>query len=534
LSSPNWFSSKSILLSDTQKFGKVYLVGAGPGDPGLLTLRGAEILAKADVILVDGLVNESLKRLIRSDAEWISVGKHGGDRIWKQTEINDAMVEHFRSGKSVVRLKGGDSGVFARSAEELQRLVQEGIHFEVVPGITAALASAAYTGIPLTHRDWSSAVALVTGQMQATDGGPEVEEPMDWDGLAKFPGTLVVYMGVTSAPVWSRSLIRAGKSPDTPVAIVRRCSWPDQQTIHCRLDEVGNHLNSGSKLRPPVLAIVGDVAALGQAYDWFSNRPLFGKTVLVARPENQAEETIRELVDLGAKVLYQKAITIKAVERKSDFDVQIKRIADFNWLIFSSTNGVDQFCQRFYELGLDGRSLGPCKLAGVGPSIADSLARWHLRCDLIPNDKASRWSAASLASDLVMQFNDAGTVKQNCLVVRADRGKKDLEEALVLAGHDVEVAIAYQSLDVTELQPEVAQAMDSGAIDVVLATSSAIAESLLKLAGGRLHSTTWIAISEEVRATIRKSGPNRVFCSAQSTVGSMQEKLMELAVHDNA
>ncbi len=521
-------------MSDKHRIGKVYLVGAGPGDPGLLTLRGSEILAKADVILVDGLVNGNLKRLIRDGAEWISVGKHGGERIWKQSEINEAMVEHSRLGKIVVRLKGGDSGVFARSAEELQRLVQEGIRFEVVPGITAALASAAYTGIPLTHRDWSSAVALVTGQMQATDGGPEVDEPMEWDGLAKFPGTLVIYMGVTSAPVWSRSLIQAGKSPDTPVAIVRRCSWPDQQIIHCRLDEVGNHLNSGSKLRPPVLAIVGDVAALGQAYDWFSNRPLAGKTILLARPENQADETIRELADLGANVLYQKAIALEAPERESDLDEQIRRVAEFDWLIFSSVNGVDRFCQRFYQLGLDGRALGRCKLAGVGPSIAESLARWHLRCDRIPNGEEARWSAASLAIDLVKQFKDAGTAKQNCLIVRADRGRKTLEDELKLAGHKVEVAIAYRSLDVTELQPEVAKALENGGIDFVFATSSAIAESLLKLAAGRFNHAIWIAISEEVAGSIRKSGPNRVFCSAQSTVGSMQEKLIELIDHDIA
>jgi uroporphyrinogen III methyltransferase / synthase len=521
-------------LSDANRIGRVYLVGAGPGDPGLLTLRGAEILAKADVVLVDGLVNRDLQKLIRTDAEWISVGKHGGERIWKQTEINDAMVQQARAGKQVVRLKGGDSGVFARTAEELQRLVQEKIPFEVVPGITAALASAAYTGIPLTHRDWSSAVALVTGQMQASDGGPEVEEPMEWDGLAKFPGTLVIYMGVTSAPIWSRNLIDAGKPPETPVAIVRRCSWPDQQIIHCRLDEVGHHLHANSKLRPPVLAIVGDVAPLGQPYDWFSNRPLTGKTILVSRPENQAQETIRELTELGARVLYQEAISIESPERESELDQQIRGVGSFDWLIFSSVNGVDRFCQRFYQLGFDGRSLGQCKLAGVGPSVVEALAKWHLRCDLIPDEERGRWSAASLASELTKHFRETGNSKQNCLIVRADRGKTLLEEELQSAGHRVEIAVAYRSVNVTKLQTEVAQAIETGAIDFAIATSSAIAESLLQMASNRLNNVTWIAISEEVMAAIRKLGPNRVFCSAQATVDSMQELLIELVNRDNA
>ncbi len=534
LSSPNWPPPKSILLSDTNRIGRVYLVGAGPGDPGLLTLRGAEILGKAEVVLVDGLVNGDLKKLIRPDADWISVGKHGGERIWKQSEINDTMVRHARAGKRVVRLKGGDSGVFARTAEELQRLVQEKIPFEVVPGITAALASAAYTGIPLTHRDWSSAVALVTGQMQASDGGPEVEEPMEWEGLAKFPGTLVVYMGVTSAPVWSRNLIEAGKPPETPVAIVRRCSWPDQQIIRCRLDEISHHLHANSKLRPPVLAIVGEVVSLGLSYDWFSNRPLTGKTILVARPENQAHETIRELTELGARVLHQTAISIESPQREGDLDDQIRRIGTFDWVIFSSVNGVDRFCQRFYQLGFDGRSLGQCKLAGVGPSVAEALKRWHLQCDLIPDQERAQWSASSLAKELTKQFRETGKLVQNCLIVRADRGKTVLEEDLRAAGHGVETAIAYRSVPVTKLQPEVALALENKAIDFVFATSSAIAESLLQMAGNRLNSATWIAISEEVMATIRKSGPERVFCSEQATVDSMQQWLIEAVKGDDA
>ncbi len=239
--------------------GRVYLIGAGPGDPGLLTLRGAELLARADVVLYDGLSNADLLRHAPR-AEQICVGKHGQSRIWRQEEIIEEMLRHALAGKTVARLKGGDPAVFARTAEEAEAVHQAGIPLEIVPGITAALAAGSYAGIPVTHRGLASAVALVTGHEEPSKS----ESALDWDALAKFPGTLVIYMGVTTAETWTRLLIEGGKSPQTPVAIIRRCSLPDQLTIHCRLSEVPKQLSPANKIRPPVIVIVGEVARLGE------------------------------------------------------------------------------------------------------------------------------------------------------------------------------------------------------------------------------------------------------------------------------
>ncbi len=274
--------------------GQVFLIGAGPGHPGLLTLRGAELLGRSDVVLYDGLSNADLLRHAPS-AEHICVGKHGQSRIWRQDEIIAEILRHAQAGKSVARLKGGDPAVFARTAEEVEALREAGVPFEIVPGITAALAAGSYAGIPITHRGLASAVALVTGHEE-----PEKpESALDWGALARFPGTLVIYMGVTTAQTWTHALLEAGKPADTPAAIVRRCSLPDQQTIRCRLDEVAEHLTPATKFRPPVIVILGPVTELAETMSWVQHRPLQGQTILVTRPADQAAALADPLRDLA-------------------------------------------------------------------------------------------------------------------------------------------------------------------------------------------------------------------------------------------
>ena len=285
--------------------GPVYLIGAGPGDPGLLTLRGAQLLAKADVVLYDGLSNTDLLRHAPS-ADHISVGKHGQTRIWRQEEIIDEILRHAEAGKSVARLKGGDPAVFARTAEEVAALKKAEISFEIVPGITAALAASSFAGIPVTHRGLASAVALVTGHEEPG----KKESALDWQALARFPGTLVIYMGVTTAEAWTQALLDAGKAPETPTARIRRCSLPDQQSIRCRLDEVADRLTPAIKFRPPVIVIIGPVTELAESMDWISKRPLFGQTILVTRPADQASALAGPLRDLGATVLLLSLIHI--------------------------------------------------------------------------------------------------------------------------------------------------------------------------------------------------------------------------------
>ena len=320
--------------------GKVFLVGGGPGDPELLTLRGAQCLAEADVVLYDYLINPNVLAHAREAAELICVGRHGRDRILSQAEINSAMVEHATAGKQVVRLKGGDPIVFARIAEEIAALEAAGIAYQIVPGITAALAVGSYAGIPLTQGDTASAVALVTGHER--DDKPQ---SLDYAALARFPGTLVFYMGITTAEHWAAALIAEGKSPATPVAIVRRVSMPDQQTHQCTLGTVAAEIRQ-RKVRPPALIVVGNVARAATLHDWFSARPLFGKRVLVTRAAHQAPELVTRLSALGADVLVQPAIEIGPPEDWAPVDQAIERLAKFDWLVFSSSNGVRSFMDR--------------------------------------------------------------------------------------------------------------------------------------------------------------------------------------------
>ena len=288
--------------------GTVYLIGAGPGDPGLITLRAVDCLRRADVVLHDYLVNVDILQHASSSAEIVCLGRHGRSTIWSQVAINERVISEAKQGRTVARLKGGDPMVFGHAAEELAALKKHDIPFEVVPGVTAALAAAASAEVPVTHRDYSSAVAFITGQENPTKD----DSAIDYRALANFPGTLVFYMGITTADRWTQKLIDAGMSPATPVAAIRRCTWSDQRTIRCRLDELAAFVTPYSKFPPPAIAIVGPVTSLQQGRSWFERRPLFGSRVMVTRPPHQSIELRRRLIDYGADIITQPAIEISA------------------------------------------------------------------------------------------------------------------------------------------------------------------------------------------------------------------------------
>ena len=414
--------------------GKVYLVGAGPGDPGLITWRGIECLRAADLVLYDYLVNARLLDHVRSTSEVVCLGRHGQGRLMEQAEINRHMVEAARSGRVVVRLKSGDPMIFARGAEEIDVLVASGVAFEVVPGITAALAASSYAGITLTHRDAASAVVLVTGhESEAKQGGV-----LDYGSLAAFPGTLVFYMAVTTARHWSTRLLEQGKPGGTPVAIVRRCSWPDQQVVHCRLDELATEVER-RRLRPPVIFIVGETAALEPSIGWFAGRPLFGQRIVVTRPQGQNGELQRLLEMLGAETLAQPAIEISAPRDWGPVDATLSCVESYDWLVFSSANGVEAFLKRLLARHGDLRRLGSLRLAAIGTGTAEALARYHLQADLVPEV----YRAEALAEALAEQA--AG---QRCLLVRASRGREVLSQTLAARGAQVEQIVVYESRDV--------------------------------------------------------------------------------------
>jgi uroporphyrinogen III methyltransferase / synthase len=476
---------------------RVYLVGAGPGDPGLLTLRGAECLARAQVVLYDYLVNPQILRHAGKGAELVCLGRHGsagaaGHRLMPQDEINRLMIEHARAGRVVVRLKGGDPAVFARAAEETYALEEAGIAYEIIPGITAALAAGSHAGIPITHGDSASALAIVTGQ----ERGGKADLSLDFAALASFPGTLVFYMGVTTARDWTASLISAGKPAETPAAIIRRCSWPDQQTVRCTLGEVADRIEA-TKLRPPVIVVVGTVATVTREENWFTRRPLFGKRVMVTRPVEQADALVCELNELGAEVLMQPAIKIGPPPQSEMVDAMLDILDDYDWVVFSSANGVRAVAERLLATGRDMRAFGKAQIAAIGPGTAEELNHYHLRADRVPNEFRAEALAASLAGDA------AG---KRFLLVRASRGREVLSESLQAAGGNVVQVVAYTSSDVPVPNAESLAAIDSGHVDWIMVTSSAIARSLVALFGEKLRSCKLASISPLTSETLARCG----------------------------
>ena len=493
--------------------GKVYLVGAGPGDPGLITLRGVECLAKADVVLYDYLVDPRILAHAPARAQRICLGQHGRTRIWPQTEIDAKMVELATAGKTVVRLKGGDPAVFARGAEEVRALHRQGIVFEVVPGITAALAAGSYAGVPITHREFASAAALVTGQEIS-----DKDAPLDYAALAKFPGTLVVYMGVTTAPQWTAELIAGGMSPETPAMIVRRCSLPDQQTVRCTLGNVADHLVPANRMRPPVIVIVGHVATLAAELSWFERRPLFGQTVMVTRPAHQNADLAKLLEEQGAHVMAQPAIAVRQPEDWGAVDAVLNRLAEFDWLVFSSVNGVHALLGRLAAIGRDVRALGSVRLAAIGPATVDALREYHLQADCRPQ----RFQAEDLADALL-----DGAAGKKFLLARASRGREVLAERLEAAGASVTQVVVYQSVDIAHADESIARQLREGRIHWTTVTSSAIARSLFALFGRDLEKTELVSISPITSATLREMGLEPAAEAHEATMPGVVEAICQ-------
>lgn len=488
--------------------GKVFLVGAGPGDPLLITRRGAQCLRDADVILYDYLVSPQLLVLARDGVERVCLGRHGHGRIWSQDEINIALVEHACAGRKVVRLKGGDPLIFARAAEELAALEAAGVAYEIVPGVTAAQGAASHAGIPLTHRDDASCVAFITGH-ESNDKRPPGE--LDYAALAKFPGTLVFYMGITTASKWTSSLIAGGKPPSTPAAIVRRCTLPDQQTVHTTLGKLAAVVEE-RKIRPPAVVIVGDVARQRDAASWFTTRPLFGQTVLVTRPEHQANELADMLRAEGANVLIQPVVEIADPHEWSAADAAIERLDEFDWIVFSSVNGVEKFLGRLFDRKLDMRRAGRAKLAAIGPATAAALADRHLHADLMP----SEFRAEALAADLAPLARG-----KRVLLIRASRGRDVLAELLSQAGAVVEQAVVYESRDIESPDSEVRDALTAGRVDWTTVTSSAIARSLVAMFGETLRKTRLVAISPLTAETLAETGHPAALVAETYTSGGI-------------
>lgn len=480
---------------------KVYLIGAGPGDPGLITVRGAELIGRADAVLYDGLANESLLSYASYHAEKICVGKHGHGGMWGQSQIDDEVVRLAKMGKTVARLKGGDTAIFARTAEEVDRLIEEGIPYEIVPGITAALAASAFAGIPLTHRDWSSAVALVTGRLQPADGSEDAEESLDWNAIAKFPGTLVLYMGVTTAAHWSSKLMEAGKPATTPVALVRRCSWPDQQVIRSDLGSVAATIAAITDLRPPMISIVGEVIQMAKAMDWFTSRRCFGKRIWITSPEHTAKILGQKFAELGADVIRMPVIAIAPPTDWRPVDAILQTLDQIDWIVFSSVYGVEGFFSRLRVLGKDGRCMHRCQFAAVGSGTAVAIEKESMHCDMVP-----QVSGADSLAELLVHLCE----RKRFLFVRNPDGETSAMDRLARAGAEVLTMDIYFQLKTPSLPAEWLGRIKSGEIHAITATSKNIATQTVALLGESSRDQKWLSLSPAITARLHDLGCENV------------------------
>ena len=450
--------------------GIVYLIGAGPGDPGLITMKAADRIGTADVVVYDFLANPALLALAKEGAELIYVGKKGGDHTLSQDKINDLIVQLARDGKKVARLKGGDPFVFGRGGEEAEDLVAAGVSFEVIPGVSSAIAAPAYAGIPVTHRDHTSNVGFITGHEDPT----KESSSLDWNKIATAFGTLVFLMGVKNLPQLTKNLMGGGRDSATPAALVRWGTTPQQETLVGTLGDIAEKAKQAG-MKPPAVLVVGEVVSLREKLNWFETRPLFGRKIMVTRTREQASRLTAKLADLGATVIECPTIAIHPPQDLAPVDNAIRKLAGYDWLVLTSPNGVDMFFQRLDAQGLDSRSLHPLKIAAIGPATADKLLEHGIRVDLLPKEY--------VAESLVAALKDQGMDGSKVLLARAKEARDVLPKELAQAGAEVTEVALYETKPPESLPPDAETAVDTDAVDMVTFTSSSTVTNFVDLMG---------------------------------------------------
>ena len=450
--------------------GKVYLIGAGPGDPTLITVKGLELLKRAEVLVYDYLASPKLLKHVPKETELIYAGKKGGVcHAHTQEEINQMLVDHAKAGKVVVRLKGGDPFIFGRGGEEIEELAKHGIAFEVVPGVTSATAAATYAGVPITHRGYTSSVAFITGHEDPTKDTTNIA----WDKIATGIGTLVFYMGIKNLPFITENLIKHGRSPETPVAVVRWASTPIQRSVVGTLATIAEVVKK-ERIKPPALIVVGEVVSLRDTINWFEKRPLFGKRILVTRTREQASELVRLLEDHGADCVEGATIALAPPESWEPLDQELDRLGDYQWLAFTSINAIRAFFGRLFERGMDSRRLGGVKVAAVGTATAEALREYGVNADLLPVE----FTGDGLAEAMKAQGMDGMRV----LIPRAKKAREALPEILKENGAEVTVVPVYQNVQPLDYEM-VRKELADGTIDMVTFTSSSTVTNFLAMLG---------------------------------------------------
>ena len=494
--------------------GKVYLVGAGPGDPGLLTIKGKQILESADCVIHDFLVNEDLLQWSRPDAEKLGVGRRGQAGRLRQDEINQLIIARARAGKMVCRLKGGDPFVFGRGGEEAEALAQAGIMFEVVPGVSAGHAVPAYAGIPVTHRDVTSTVTFVAGH---EDPSKETSR-LDWPHLGSCPGTLVFFMAVRNLPRIAHSLIAHGRDPATPAAVIQWGSLPEQQVAMGTLAAIAERAR---EIQSPAITVIGKVVDLRESLNWFERLPLFGKRIVITRARPQASVLHEELTALGARVIEIPTIEIRPPDSWEPLDAAIRKLETFDYLLVTSANGVLNFLARLAACGRDVRALKGLIIGAIGPATAAEFARTGVRVDLLPKEY--------VAEGLLAALGDRDLKGKAFLIPRAKVARDVVPRVLEERGARVEVVEAYQTATPEIPAAELARLL-APPPDAITFTSSSTATNFAKLVGhdrlaGVLRGTVIASIGPVTSETLRHLGLTVTVEAPESTVSGLVKTL---------
>ena len=475
--------------------GKVYLVGAGPGDYKLMTLKGIECIQNSDVIIYDRLANENYLNKAKDNCEFIYVGKASSNHTLSQDEINDVIVKNAKEGKIVTRLKGGDPYVFGRGGEEGEYLLENGIDFEVVPGITSAIGGLCYAGIPITHRDYASSFHVITGHLKDDENNS-----LNWNALSNTEGTLVFLMGVANLNKISKNLIKEGKDKNTPVAIINWATRHNQRVITGTLENIYD-IALKENIKPPSLIVVGDVIKLRDKLNFFENKELFGKNIVVTRARSQSSTLVEKINDLGGNAIQFPTIKIDEITPNKELEQEIDNIEKYSYIIFTSQNGVDIFFNNMYKMNVDLRKLHNAKIVAIGPATANALKDKGIIADIIPQ----KYVAESIYEELKGKLNKY----DNILIPRASNARDYLVDKLSEICSVKEIHI-YNTIMESSHKDEILELLEKNKIDYITFTSSSTVNNFIKIIGidniNKLYSTKLISIGPITSKTINSYG----------------------------
>jgi len=507
------------------KIGKVYLIGAGPGDIGLLTVKGLRCLQKAETVVYDFHLNAQILNYINHDAEFIYAGKRGGHHEMTQDQINQALISKAKEGKLVCRLKGGDPFIFGRGGEEAEALVEQGIDFEVVPGISSSIAAPAYAGIPLTHRKYSSSFSVITGNEDIT----KPESTIQWAKLVSGFDTLVFLMGVKNIENISRKLIEHGKPPETPAAVVRWGTRPDQKTVVGTLGDISGQVKE-ERIRPPAVMVVGNVVKLRDKLKWYEKKPLFGHRVLITRGYTQDYAALEEL---GAEIFEFPTIKTVPPESFDSLDAAIDVIVSYDWLIFTSANGFNFFIQRFLAKGRDIRDMKGIKLCAIGTKTAGSLRNYGLKVDVIPDE----FNAEGLISIFSRQSPGGSLKGLRFLLPRAEAAREVFPQKVRESGGEIDTPVAYRTIKPEKHGKRLKRFLQEGRVSVATFTSAATFTNFLEMMGddamSLLKPAEIAAIGPVTERAIKKAGLKVSIVPKEATIKAMVDAIIVWASNPN-